>query len=71
MLALCKCMFIIIAAILNNEKHCDIYFDRALAALLCLVCGDQGSIAHVCSVVAMSNNNSPCSLVSVSYLGYY
>ncbi len=43
---LCKCMFIIIAAIQNNEKYCDIYFDQALGALLCLVCCDQGSIAH-------------------------
>ncbi len=40
-------MFIIIAAIQNNEKYCDIYFDRALDALLNLVCCDQGLIAHV------------------------
>ncbi len=70
MLVLCKYMFIIIAAIQNNEKHCDIYFDRALCALLCLVFCDQCSIAHVCSVGAMSNNR-PLSLVSVSYIAYY
>ncbi len=44
---LCKCMSIIIAEIQNNEKYCDIYFDRVLGALLNLVRCDQGSIAHV------------------------
>ncbi len=48
MLVSCKCMFIIIAAIQDNDKYCDIYFYWALAALLCLVCCDQGSIALVC-----------------------
>ncbi len=46
MLVLFKCMFII-AAIQNNEKYCDIYFDGALGALLCLVCCDQGSTARL------------------------
>ncbi len=39
-------MFIIIAAIQNNEKYSDMYFDRALSALLNLVFCDQGLIAH-------------------------
>ncbi len=56
-------MFITIAAIQNNEKYCDLYFDQALSALLYLVCFDPDLIAHVCSVVAISNNNSPLSLV--------
>ncbi len=47
MLVLCKGMFIIIAAIQNNDKYWDTYLDQALGALLCLVCCDQGSIAHV------------------------
>ncbi len=46
--ALCICMFIIIGAIQNSDKYCDIYFDRALGALLPLVCCDQGSIVYVC-----------------------
>ncbi len=33
MLVLYKCMFIIIAAIQINEKHCAIYFKRVLGAL--------------------------------------
>ncbi len=48
MLVLWKRMFIIIAVIQNNEKYSNIYFDRALGALLCLVCCAQGSIAHDC-----------------------
>ncbi len=48
MLASCKCMFLTIAAIQNNEKYCDICFDRPLSALLCVVWCDQGSIGHVC-----------------------
>ncbi len=47
MLVLRKFM-IIIAAVRNNDKYCDIDFDRALSALHCLVCCDQGSIARVC-----------------------
>ncbi len=43
----CKYMFTTIAAIQNNEKYCDVYFDRALGALLNLVCCDQGSIARL------------------------
>ncbi len=48
MLVLCKSMFIIIEAIQNNDKYWDTYLDQALGALLCLVCSDQGSMAHVC-----------------------
>ncbi len=43
MLSLCTCMFISIAVIRTMTNN----FDRALCALLCLVCCDQGSIAHV------------------------
>ncbi len=39
----------------NNDKYCDIYFDRALVALLCLVCCDQGSISHVCMIQSTTN----------------
>ncbi len=49
----------IIAAVQNNYIYSDIYFDQALGALLCVV------VSVV--VVAMSNNNSTLSLVSVSY----
>ncbi len=31
-------MFIIIAGTQNNVRYCDIYLDRAIGALLCLVC---------------------------------
>ncbi len=65
MLVLCKCMFIIIEAIQNNEKHCDIYFDQALGALLCLVCCDQGSTAHVCCCCCYQC--LLCVLLTVSY----
>ncbi len=34
-------------------KNAVIYFDQALGALLCLVCPDQGSLAHVCSVSSL------------------
>ncbi len=43
MLSLCTCMFISIAVIRTMTNN----FDRALCTLLCLVCCDQGSIAHV------------------------
>ncbi len=43
----CFIYFIIIAAIQNNKKYCDIYFDGALRVLQNLICCDQGSIAHV------------------------
>ncbi len=68
MLVFCKCMFVVIAAVQNNNKCCGIYFDQALCALLCLVSCDLGSIAHVCSVLAVSNNNSPFSLIVFNYL---
>ncbi len=47
-------------------KNAVIYFDGALDALLCLVCCDQGSTAHVCCVFALSNN-SLFSLISLFY----
>ncbi len=40
-------------------------FDGALGALLCLVCCDQGLIAHVCC--CYSNNSGSLSLVSMSF----
>ncbi len=69
MLVLRKCMFFLLLQLSKTITNTDIYFDHALGGLLCLVCCDLFSIAH--NVVAMSNNNSPLSLVSLSYLAYY
>ncbi len=63
---LCKYMFIIIAAIQNIEKYCDIYFDGALGALLCLVCCDRCLTAHM--LCGCYEQQQPLSLVSASYL---